>query len=81
MVKSDVIISKIVKVSDNKQSVHARFMTDQVHINQQTNSIPYLYYYLGPSGKFISRQLIKKITFIFHLTYTLVKISYFYECV
>ncbi|MHD0446732.1 glycosyltransferase family 2 protein [Staphylococcus cohnii] len=58
--KSDVIISKVIKVSDNKKSVHARFMTDQAHINQRTNNIPYLYYYLGPSGKFISLQLIKK---------------------
>lgn len=58
--KSDVIISKIVKVSDNKQSIHARFMTNQENINEQCNNIPYLYYYLGPSGKFIRRNLIKK---------------------
>lgn len=57
--KSDVIISKIVKVSDNKQSIHARFMTNQENINEQCNNIPYLYYYLGPSGKFIRRNLIK----------------------
>src|SRR5699024_11994762 len=54
------IITKIVKVSANKQLVNALFMKDQVHINQQTNSIPYLYYYLWTSGKFIRRQLIKK---------------------
>lgn len=63
--KSDVIISKIVKVSDNKQSIHARFMTTQENVNEQCNNIPYLYYYLGPSGKFIRRNLIKDNNFQF----------------
>ena len=57
--KSDLIISKVIKHTEKNQSVHARFMTVKTHVNEQSYKIPYLYYYLGPSGKFIKRKLIK----------------------
>ena len=58
--KSDLIISKVIKHTEKNQSVHARFMTAKTYINEQSYKIPYLYYYLGPGGKFIKRELIEK---------------------
>ena len=58
--KSDLIISKVIKHTEKNQSVHARFMTAKTYINEQSYKIPYLYYYLGPGGKFIKRKLIEK---------------------
>lgn len=55
---SDVIIAKVIKYKDGNQSIHAKFMTINENINKESNDIPYLYYYLGPSGKFIKRDLI-----------------------
>ncbi|WP_259337949.1 glycosyltransferase family 2 protein, partial [Staphylococcus devriesei] len=57
---SDIIISKVIKDNDGKQSIHAKFMTIKENYNVNGNDIPYLYYYLGPSGKFIKRELIFK---------------------
>ena len=57
---SDIIISKVIKDKNGIQTVHAKFMTINEHHNVSGNDIPYLYYYLGPGGKFIKRELINK---------------------
>lgn len=62
---SDIIISKVIKDNDGKQSIHAKFMTIKENHNVNGNGIPYLYYYLGPSGKFIKRELILKSNILF----------------
>ncbi|WP_233643294.1 glycosyltransferase family 2 protein [Staphylococcus devriesei] len=76
---SDIIISKVIKDNDGKQSIHAKFMTIKENYNVNGNDIPYLYYYLGPSGKFIKRELIFKnnISFPLHITCISEKIKYF----
>lgn len=58
--KSDIIIAKVIKYKDGNQTIHAKFMTTKENLNKKANDIPYLYYYLGPSGKFIKRKLILK---------------------
>lgn len=58
--KSELIIAKAVKNKNGNQSIYAKFMTINENINQKSSNIPYLYYYLGPSGKFIKRKFIEK---------------------
>ncbi|WP_281192231.1 glycosyltransferase family 2 protein [Staphylococcus felis] len=58
--KSDVIVGKVIKYKNGNESVHARFMNIREYTNEAPLKIPYLYYYLGPAGKFIKRTLIKK---------------------
>lgn len=62
---SDIIISKVIKDKDGFQTIHAKFMTINEHHNITGNDIPYLYYYLGPGGKFIKRELIIKNDILF----------------
>ncbi|RIO68372.1 glycosyltransferase family 2 protein, partial [Staphylococcus borealis] len=62
---SDIIISKVIKDKDGFQTIHAKFMTINEHHNVTGNDIPYLYYYLGPGGKFIKRELIIKNDILF----------------
>ena len=55
---TNLIIAKVIKYKDGNTTVHAKFMTIDEHIDKPGSDIPYLYYYMGPSGKFIKRSLI-----------------------
>ncbi|PTG51661.1 glycosyltransferase family 2 protein [Staphylococcus chromogenes] len=58
--KSDLIIGKVLKFKNGNTTIHAKFMSVNERINYQPLKIPYLFYYLGPAGKFIKTDLLKR---------------------
>ncbi|WMZ46871.1 glycosyltransferase [Staphylococcus pseudintermedius] len=56
--KSDLIITRVIKDRDGKQSEHARFMTIEEVKHKNHEDLPYFYYYLGPIGKFVKRKIL-----------------------
>ncbi|MBI5974450.1 glycosyltransferase family 2 protein [Staphylococcus canis] len=58
--KSDVIIGEVIKTKNGNESVYARFMTAFELLNASPLKNPYLFYYLGPAGKFVKRSLIQR---------------------
>ncbi|MCO4349591.1 glycosyltransferase family 2 protein [Staphylococcus agnetis] len=63
--KSDLIVGKVLKFKNGNTTVHAKFMSIKDRINYKPLKIPYLFYYLGPAGKFIKRSLLNKHHIVF----------------
>ncbi|WP_426366453.1 glycosyltransferase family 2 protein [Mammaliicoccus lentus] len=69
LVQSDMVVGRTIRVNDNSQTVHARFMSCLNRYNHNINEIPYIYNHFGPPSKFIKLKVIKKndISFPEHL--------------
>src|SRR5699024_5883741 len=71
---------KSIKVTDQAELIHAKFMSIKERVNQKSIDIPYLYYYLGPHGKFIKKSLLdqNQILFPTNLSFGEDKIFFFH---
>lgn len=56
--KSDFIVGKTIKVTDNGMTAHAEFVSYKNRFNVSPFNIPYLFYHMGPQSKIIRSSII-----------------------
>lgn len=55
----DFVVGRTIKVTDNKISIHAEFISYENRYGKHPLEIPYLLYHLGPPSKLIKTSIIK----------------------